>query len=182
MNTQSITHPTGKYNPAGMTKVYWCLASEIATFPVLDLPETVGADYSSLVTYDAAITMKSTKLFRELYCTVEEGEIKSTVVGSRDGKGKENSLEISFPGNDAAYLGFEAIALNEQFVFIVKEKNGVLRVLGSLEDPAYLDSGDATSGKKIADSRKNVLTFKGSGATAAPIYGVAITSLLTAAV
>lgn len=181
MNASAVIYQRGKYNPAGLTEVYYAFKKDIATFPTLDLPETVGATFSSLVTYDTAITMATGKKFEKLYCTLEEGEIKSTVAGPRDGKGKENMLEISFPGNEADYLGFEAIALNEEFVFIVKEKNGVLRVLGSLEDPAYLDSGDATSGKKVADGRKNVLTFKATGATAAPIYGVALASLLTPA-
>jgi len=181
MNAAAITYPRGRYNPAGFTKVYYAFPEDIATFPTLDQPGDGGATFSTLVTYDAAITMKTGKQFFEIYCTLEEGELKSTVAGARDGKGKENMMEISFPGNDAAFLGFEAYALNRDFIFIVKEKNGTLRVLGSLEDPAYLDSGEGTSGKKIADSRKHVLTFKASGATAPPIYGVAITSLLTAA-
>jgi hypothetical protein len=178
MNPISVTYAKGRYNPAGITKVYFALPEDIATFPVLDTPDTVGATFSTLVTLPGAIVMAVGKKFQEIYCTLEEGELKSTFAGNRDGKGKENMLEISFPGNDADYLGFEAYAANRDFVFLVKEKNGKYRVLGSPEDPAYLDTGDATSGKKIADGRKNVLTFKASGATAPPIYTTAVASLL----
>jgi hypothetical protein len=182
MNSAAVTYPQGRYNPAGITKVWWALAADIATFPTLDTPDDVGATFSSLVSYDEAIVMKTGKKFEELYCTLEEGELKSVFVGNRDGKGKENTLEISFPGNDAPFLGFEAFVANRpDLVFLVREKNAKVRVLGSPEDPAYLDTGDATSGKKIADGRKNVLTFKASGATAPPLYTLPVASLLVAA-
>jgi hypothetical protein len=178
MNVASVTYQKGRYNPAGVTKVYWALPEDIATFPTLKTPDDADATFDSLVTYSTAITMATGKKFQELYCTLEEGELKSTFAGNRDGKGKENMLEISFPGNDAAFHGFEAYAANRDFVFLVKEKNGKVRVLGSPEDPAYLESGEGTSGKKIADGRKNVLTFKASGPTAPPIYTTAIAALL----
>lgn len=178
MNPSSVTYAKGRYNPAGITKVYWALPEDIAIFPVLKTPDDADATLSSLVTYATAIIMKAGKKFQEIYCTLEEGELKSTFAGNRDGKGKENMLEISFPGNDADFLGFEAYAANRDFIFLVKEKNGKYRVLGSLEDAAYLESGDATSGKKIADGRKNVLTFKASGPTAPPIYTTDVAALL----
>lgn len=181
MNAEAITFPQGRYNPAGITKVWYAFTEDIATFPSLADPET-ALTYASLVELATAITMKEGKQFFELYCTLEEGEIKSTMVGSRDGKGYENSLEISFPGNDSKFLGFKAASANRTIVFIVKEKNNKLRVLGSLEDPAYVDADESVSGKKIADARRSVLTFKASAATPAPIYTQTMTSLLTPAV
>jgi hypothetical protein len=180
MNAQAVQYPAGRYNPAGITKVYYAFKEDIATFPTLADSET-ATSFESLVEFAAAITMKATKSFHPLYCTVEEGEIKATLVGPRDGKGYENSLEISFPGNVATFLGFKAAAANRELVFLVKEKNNKVRVLGSLEDPAYMESDEETSGKKIADGRKSVLSFKASGATSAPIYKEPLEALLTAA-
>jgi hypothetical protein len=117
-----------------------------------------------------------------LYCTLEEGELKSKLVGPRDGKGFENMLEISFPGSEAEFLGFKASAANRQLIFFVKEKNGKVRVLGNLEDPAFMEDDDTTSGKKIADGRTSKLTFRASGSTPSPLYTTPLTTLLAPAV
>lgn len=180
MNAKAITFPQGRYNPAGINQVFFGYKDDFLSFPALADPET-ALTFESLVTYATAIVMKTGKQLFQLYCTVEEGEIKSTLVGSRDGKGYENTLEISFPGNEAEFLGFKAASANRELIFFVREKNNKVRVLGNLEDPAYMDTDESTSGKKIADARKSVLTFKASGPTPAPIYTTALTSLLTAA-
>jgi len=182
MNGQAIIFPAGRYNPAGLTKVYYTFVENIAAFPTLAKPET-ATTFASLVEYVQAIVMQTGMQFHELYCTLEEGEIKSNLVGARDGKGYENMLEISFPGNESEFLGFKAAAANRGLVFLIKEKNSKIRVLGSLEDPAFMESDDSTSGKKIADSRKSTLTFKASGSTPAPVYAVTagIASLLVPA-
>jgi hypothetical protein len=180
MNAVAITYPQGRFNPAGVTRVLYAFAEDILTFPTLADSET-ALTFASLVEYDGPIVMKTGKQFFDLYCTLEEGEIKTGMAGPRDGKGFENTLEISFPGNDANFLGYKASLANRQVVFIVKEKNGIVRVVGSLEDPAYMETDDATSGKKIADGRKSIITFKDSKSTPAPIYKTALTSILTPA-
>lgn len=177
MNTVDISYPKGRYNPAGITKVWYAFPEDILTFPTLADPAT-ATTFSSLVEYTTAIIMAEGKQFRELYCTLETGEVKAAQVGPRDGKGYENSVTISFPGNDSLFLGFKAYMANRDAIFIVREKNGKLRVLGNLEDTALMDADDEKSGQKIADGRASVVTFKASGATSCPIYTVAIDSLL----
>lgn len=180
MNAQAITWPQGRYNPAGTTRVFYAFQEDILTFPELDDPES-ATTFESLVNYTDPITMKEGKQFHELYHTVETGELRSTVVGSRDGKGFENFLELSFPGNQALILGFLAATANRNIIALVEEKNKVIRVLGSLTDPAFIDTNEYTSGKAIADARANILTLKASGATAPPIYTLAIADLLVPA-
>lgn len=180
MNAQPIKWPQGRFNPAGVTKVWYAFTEDIASFPVLADPET-ATTFSSLVEYDDPIVMKPGKKFEELYCTLEEGEVKATLVGPRDGKGYENMISISFPGNESNFLGYKAAGANREQVFLVKEKNGKIRVVGSLEDPAFMESDEESSGKKIADGRKSLLAFKASGATSAPIYTSPMASLLAPA-
>ena len=180
MNTQSVKYPLGKYNPAGITKVWWAWAEDFLSFPVLPDTET-ATDMETLAKYVAAAVMKAGKKLEELYCTIEEGEIKTEMDGPRDGKGFKNSLEISFPGNTALMLGFQAAAANRPLIFFVKEKNGVIRVLGTNEDPAYFDANASTSGKKISDGRASVMTFSNTAATPAPIYTLPMAALLTVA-
>ena len=181
MNAAAITHPAGRYNPGGTTEHFYAFVDDVLTMPVVADPET-ATDFASLAVLSTAIVMKTGKQFNKIYCTVEEGEVKTTMVGPRDGKGFENMVEISFPGNTPEILGFQASVANRPCIFIVKEKNGILRVLGGLGDPSYFETLDYSSGKKIADGRANKMTFKDSKATPAPIYTVAMASLLIPAV
>jgi hypothetical protein len=180
MNTAAILFAKGQYNPGGISRVWYCPIVDIATMPAPADPAT-ATDMGSLATLASAITCATGKQFQEIYCTLETGQVKCQMVGQRDGKGFENSAELSFPGNTALLLGFEAYFANTPLIIIVKEKNGVLRVIGDLDNPAELDTADGQSGQKIADSRRTVLTFKASSSTPAPIYGETIDSLLTPA-
>jgi len=181
MNAANITWPQGRYNPGGVSRVLFAFAEDVATFPTLADPET-ATTFESLVLFAAPILMKSGKSFKEIYCTLEEGEVKSEMVGPRDGKSRENSIEISFPGSEAAFLGFKAASSNRQMIFAVLEKNRKVRIVGSLNDPAFLETDSETSGKKNADGRKTMLMFKAAGATSAPIYHLTIDTLLVPAV
>lgn len=180
MNAKAIKWPQGRSNPAGTTRFWYAFQEDIESFPVLADTET-GLTLESLVEYEGPIVMKPGKQFHELYCTVEEGELKTTLVGPRDGKGWENSCDISFPGSEAEFLGFLAASANRNLVIIVEEKNKKIRVLGDPNDPAALDTTELTSGKKIADGRVGALTFKASGATPSPIYKSSMASILTPA-
>ena len=178
MNTAAINYAKGRYNPAGTTLIYYLLPEDVDTFPVPADPAT-ATTFDSLVELATAIVMKEGKQMFPIYCTLEEGELKSTLQGPRDGKGYENMMSLSFPGNDSIFLGWQSYFANRDVIFVVKEKNGKVRVLGSLEDPAYMDTAEGTSGKKVADGRATVLTFKATGSTPPPVYTQALTSLLT---
>src|SRR3546814_622211 len=133
MDESEIAWPQGRYNPAGTKRLWYAFQEDVLTFPTLADSET-GTTFDSLVTYDTAIVMKTGKQFFPLYHTVETGEIRSTMVGSRDGKGFENFVEISFPGNTTLFLGFLAATANRNIITIMEEKNNVIRVLGDLTD------------------------------------------------
>jgi len=183
MNVKDIKWTPGRRNAAGTTRVLWALLDDIQSIAPLADPETADIDFEDLIEMTSAIVMKTGKKFQELYCTLETGELKSKLQGPRDGKGRENTMEISFPGNEAAFLGFDAYTDNLPLVFLVLEKNGKWRLLGDLNNPAMKDDSDGTSGKAITDGRATKLVFKASQETAPPIYkptgGVA--SLLVAA-
>ncbi|MBC8053758.1 MAG: hypothetical protein H7Y13_11905 [Sphingobacteriaceae bacterium] len=182
MNLQNLTWPAGRRNAAGISRILFCPCEDILTFPALGDPET-ATTYAELIEMEDLIVCKTGKKFIEIYCTLETGEVKSKMVGPRDGKGRENSVELSSPGNEAAFLGFDSYTDNLPGVFVVLEKNGKWRVVGSLNDPAYKDDSDGTSGKAGTDGRATKLMFKSLQETAPPIYkpvgGVA--SLLVAA-
>lgn len=182
MNAANIVYGQGKYNPAGTTRVLWTFAEDVLSIPVLPTPDSAST-FDELIEIDSAIVMKAGKRMFDLYCTSEEGEIKSKLVGPRDGKGRENSFELSYPGNDPLFMGWDAATDNNPIILLVLEKNGKWRLLGDLNDPAYKEDSDGTSGKKVADGRATKVMFKAVGAIPSPIYNPAggIASLLVVA-
>jgi hypothetical protein len=183
MNAADIKYGQGAYNPAGTTRILWAFAEDVLSIPPLPTPAT-ALTFDLLVEITTAIVMKSTKRMFDLYCTSEEGEIKSKSSGPKDGKGRENTFEFSYPGNDPLFLGWDAATDNNPLIMLVLEKNGKWRLLGDLLDPAYKEDSDSTSGKKVSDGRATKVTFKAVGAIPAPIYNPAggIASLLVAAI
>jgi len=182
MNAANVQYTQGAYNPAGTTRILWAFAEDVLSIPTLPTPAT-ATTFDELVEMDSAIVMKSTKRMYDLYCTSEEGEIKSKLVGPRDGKGRENTFEFSYPGNDALFLGWDAATDNNPIILLVQEKNGKWRLLGDLNDPAYKEDSDGSSGKKVADGRATKVMVKAVGAIPPPIYAPSggIASLLIAA-
>ena len=180
MNGESIPYGGG-YNTAGVVSVFYAYRSDILSFPTLAEPLT-ATTLESLVEITTPIVMKTGKRIWDLYGTLGEGKLDCNSVGPRDGKSYENMVEFSHPGNSPKFLGFLANAGNETFVLFCKEKNGRVRIVGSLEDPAYFEDGKSTSGAKPSDGRVTKVSFKDSKNTPAPIYTPALTSLLVPAV
>ena len=183
MNAADIQYSQGAYNPAGTTRILWAFVEDVLSIPLLPTPAT-AVTFDELVEISTAIVMKAGKRMFDLYCTSEEGEIKSKLVGPRDGKGRENSFEFSYPGNDPLFLGWDAATDNNPIITLVLEKNGKWRLLGDLNDPAYKDDSDGTSGKKVSDGRATKVMLKAVGAIPPPIYAPVggIASLLILAV
>ena len=173
LNAKNIIYPQGKLNPGGIAGyIYYAFEEDIASYP-----EAILVDTETATTFDALVTipladpfvMKAGKYFHKLYCTLETGEVKFSMVGVRDSKSFENSVEISFPGNEAEMLGFLAAGANRRLAVAVPEQNGKVRVIAHPNFPAQIDTAEGTSGKAVADGRATVITIKASSGTPAPI-------------
>lgn len=174
LNAKNILYPQGRLNPGGIAGfIYFAFEEDIDKYPAALTPDTeTAATFDALGSVPAAdpFVMKAGKYFHKLYCTLETGEVKFSMVGVRDSKSFENTVEISFPGNEAEMLGFIAASANRRLAVVVPEQNGKMRVIGHPKFPAQLDTAEGTSGKAVADGRSTVLTIKASAGTPAPIY------------
>ncbi|RYE00633.1 MAG: hypothetical protein EOP44_08240, partial [Sphingobacteriaceae bacterium] len=116
LNAKNITWPQGRLNPGGTgSTIYYAFREDIKEYPAAMTPDTETAtSFAELVTIpvDDPFVMKDGKFFHELYSTIDEGEIKTTMVGPNDGKSFENTGEGSFPGSEAEFLGFIASFAN----------------------------------------------------------------------
>ncbi|MNH19739.1 hypothetical protein D3C79_794850 [compost metagenome] len=127
-----------------------------------------------LVTIATAIVMKPTKAFRTLYCTVDKNGVKSEAVGERDGKSFKVTLKFTHPTNRAEILAFQRLTANRNMVFLVPETDGNVRIVGSKEFPAKLNSGSSDTGETIESLKHAAFEFSCNSRTPAPIYTAAV--------
>ena len=141
--------------------VYYASAEDIAVFPA-----SIPADFTGIGSYVGDFEMKSGKVFKKLYCTLEMGDLSADLVGARDGKSFGNKLEISHPGNAAQAIGFAEAVKNQNLVFIVPAMSGGYRVLGDQIFPASLDTANIVSGKTNGDTKASSFIFEAKGRAA----------------
>ncbi len=175
LNAKNITYKQGTYNPGGIEgRVYYAFDEDIAKWPdrLINIDTLNATEFAELVTIPLAdkFVFKTGKCFHELYCTLETGELKYSLIGARDGKSFSNSMEVSYPSNDEEFLGFLASSANRRLVFLVVEQNGKVKVLGTPKFPAQLETVEGTTGKLVEDPNTSVQTYLSKSPIPAAIY------------
>ena len=170
---------TENQNLAGIVgEIFWAPVEDIATFPVLSAAgagDTTADD----------IVMGAGKKFLRLYHTDETGKLDANMIGERDGKAAEAMLEWFYPGASAKLIEQKRQMQNTPGVFICKDTDGNYRILGVVnldptgtvctgDIPAYMESGNSTSGAKRADRRGTTFQVKWSGPHDPIIYKGAV--------
>ncbi len=118
----------------------------------MTLPAQTG-DYASRVTIaEGDLLFKEGKTVKGIDVLVDENELKDLFVGSKGNLKPKSELEIYVPGLRAEVIGFKKTYRNVPMVFFIKDANGVIWVLGTTINPAYMESGDGTTGKKYEDN------------------------------
>lgn len=108
-----------------------------------------------------AITVKSGKEFAEIYCADELGELVYTPQGQHGSRSFKAELEIFHPGFKEKLLGYMAVAMNREYLFVVGLSNGKWHLLGDTRRGAKMaDSSRATSGKTVTDANGGELHFE----------------------
>jgi len=159
LDMYDIDYVSGQDNTGGLTQTfYFAKAEDIDSWPTIATKST-ATDYDELMKYQGDFTMKAGKRFYKGYLTWGTGELKWDAQGGMDGKSFKQSLEISRPGCDEKALAFLDMVKNANLVFIVLDKDGNYRVLGSEFLAAKLESSAGTTGKTGEDSKADVMTF-----------------------
>jgi hypothetical protein len=161
--TDDITHTDGADNTPGLyQKAFLIPRSFVETMPdpVQTDPAAAGNfDYEDLVTIIDNIVMKENKAPIAVYSTLEEGELKSMMQGSIDGKTFAPEITVFFPGNKKEIMGFVSWAKNNHFYVIAQDADEKKMLIGHKVCPAVLDKFEFTSGKKGDDRKGATITF-----------------------
>jgi hypothetical protein len=95
---------------------------------------------------------KSGKGFKGIDILINENEVKSNLVGNTGNKKNKSELDIFIPGFREKALAFVDANKNTPMIFVVLDANGKKWVIGNKTNPAYIESADATTGKKNEDN------------------------------
>lgn len=140
-------------NMGGIAQVvYFAKWADVDAWPTKPVdPATLEAN--GVLTGD--VTMKAGKSFYTMYITDDTGEFQIEPVGEKDGKSNVLHLRFFHPGLNKNMLGFTNFVKNENMVFIVKDNNGAMFLMGDETRPATFEgpadgqgTGKETSGRR----------------------------------
>ena len=159
-------------NPAGVRgTLYLVPAVEFASWPAYlattDPGDTVTLDGN--FSFTGAGTGKG--YWRSFPCLLEKGEVKYTPVGGRGSKSLDVFGRGYVLGVDAKQLEWLSGIMNTPIVGLWVDKKGVMHVVGTKDDAAYLEEGDAGTGIAASDERGIAFAIKANQAKPAIYTG-----------
>lgn len=158
-------------NPAGMKGIgYMIPAEELVSFPAF-LTTTTAGDTVKLTGNFSLVTTSTLGYFRSFPVLINTGSYKTKAVGAVGSKSVEETYSFKVNGLGAAELEFYRNLLNIPGVWLCADKAGVVHVLGSKDDPAYLQEAEGGSGAATTDERAITFTITSTAASPAIYTG-----------
>jgi len=142
-------------NMGGIAQVaYFCAWDDVLTWPTMPTsPATLEANGA----LTGNITLKTGKKMFKIYITDDTGEFEIESVGEVDGKSFVEHLRLFNPGLKKTLLGFMNFSKNENLVFIVKDNDDQLYLMGDETRAAiYNGAPDGAGTSKETAGRRGI--------------------------
>lgn len=152
------------------TEVYVAVSEHVDTFPSLPALGTASASLESLAKITADITFIAGKGFFKLHAQTETGEVKDDLVGNKGNKKVKSMYEFFLTNTSPKNIGFIRQYKNVPLIFVVKEKTGRFRLIGSKTIPVYFDEASGTTGKGPEDDNGWQISVSATSSSPSPIY------------
>ena len=117
--------------PGIRTAIYYIDKNDILQWPTLPSPSDESVTLAQLATYKGDFTLKTDKKWQRIDLTTGKGNVEWETQGERPSCTFLNKLTASHPGTAEEAAGFCSIAQNADLVFLVQQRDGRFRVLGS---------------------------------------------------
>ncbi len=134
------------------------------------------ADLETATSLEAAGTIADSHIFKEgrgfhkIYINPDTGMVDSAHAGEKGNLSLTNSLTGSLQGTGAKIVGYTRKYKNTPMIYIVKEKNGDVKQIGSELVPAYMSEIAGTSGQKPGDVKATTVKISDTQPYMAPHY------------
>lgn len=110
--------------------VYYIAKRDIVKWP--KLPSAEGAsDTSKLATYEGDFTLASDKKWQRVDLALNKGNVEWETQGDQPSCTFLNKLTASYPGTSPEAAAFCGLAVNDDIVYLVPQRDGRFRVLGN---------------------------------------------------
>ncbi len=119
--------------PGVKTKVYAIAKASIAKWPTLPAVSDIaeGGDISKAATYTGDFTLAADKKWVYIDTLDNTGEITWETQGDKPCRTFLNKFTISHPRIDGTAAAFQRMALSDDLVYLVQQRDGKFRVLGN---------------------------------------------------
>lgn len=130
-------------------------SAEFETWPAFKANVTPGDGESVVLSGNFSFTGAGTGkgYFREFPMLLEKGVVSKKVVGGIGSKSVETTATFYVLGADKKELEWMRDQSNIPGVWLIPDKNGTVHVLGTKDDPAYLQEADQSTGTAATDER-----------------------------
>lgn len=147
------------------TKLFYIPAAFVETFT---LPTATTLE-GRLKLAANSIVPKTGKGWKSIDILVDENELKAPLVGNKGNKKLTSQIDFYIPGFKAKNIAFVDAYKNTPTIYAIPDANGVLWVVGTLLLGGFIDTSEATTGKKMEDNSGVPVTIKSN----AKIYTLA---------
>lgn len=141
MDYITLAGPDGQSdNMGGLTqRAYFARLSDFLSLKTPVVSPTTPAE---MVAITATHTFKTGKCFKQLYCTMDKGQLEAKTQGDTDGKSLKLEGKLFYPGSLAEAHGFASLCKNDNFVILAEHPdsaaNGYIQT-GTEMFPAKID-------------------------------------------
>ncbi len=167
---ESLTHCKGQTTLPGLrNKAYAVPKDSIVKWPTLADPSAEGATMKSIAVYKGDFTLAADATFIVIDLLDTASNLTSASQGEKPSKTFLNSSTIKYAGTNEEATGFCRMANSEDLVYIVQQRDGKYRVIGSEAFESNTNPGQ-DSGMSVTDSSGTTLEISCTDVCPAPFY------------
>ena len=129
-----------------------------------------GNSLESIATIAEAHTFKEGRGFHRIYLDPDTGMVETAQAGEKGNLSFNNTFTGGLQGTGAKNAGYVRKYKNTPMIFVVKEKDGNIKQIGTELSPAYMSEVTATSGQKAGDKKGTTIKLMDTVPYPAPEY------------
>ena len=120
-----------KVIPGIRAHVFAIAKRDIVKWPELPDVSADSVDLAKLATYTGDFTLVAEKKWLKIDLAMNKGNVECETQGDRPSRTFLNKLTAAYPGTSAQATGFCRLAIDDDMVFLVPQRDGQYRVLGN---------------------------------------------------
>lgn len=153
--------------PGIRSYVYGASKRDIVTWPKIDRSTKETLD--TINVYEGDFVMAADKKWHKIALVPNEGQLQIESQGTFGSKTFKVTATMNMPGTEEEVSGYIAEANNDEMVYLVPQRNGKFRVVGSEAFSSELSLAQDT-GKAATDSNMTTVTAEATDEYPAPFY------------